>query len=216
MGIDPARFQIPPEMIGDLTGPPELPRHGPRETFIRGPIPYRWLAEASRLPGSGFALAMGVWYLARRFRRDPRASVPDLAALLGLGRTTTKTALRAAAAAGLIMVHRDPGRKLVLLLREIPAGSPGPKPLQGPIPWNWWASASRLSGSSLQVGAVCWLLAGWHRSAEFELGLSEWGELGLTRFSAGRGLECLGRAGLVAILHRPGCRPMVTLRDPVG
>jgi hypothetical protein len=211
MGIDPARFQIPPEMIGDLTGPPELPRHGPRETFLRGPIPYRWLAEASRLPGSGFAVAMGVWYLARRFRRDPRVSVPELAALLGLGRTTTKTALRAATTAGLIAVRRDPGRKLVLSLREIPADGPWPKPLRGPIPWSWWASASRLPGSSLCVGAVCWLVAGWRRSAEFTLVSDEWAELGLSRFAVSRGLKELELTGLVSVARRLGRPPVVSI-----
>ena len=38
------------------------------------------------------------------------------------------------------------------------------------------------------VGAVCWLLAGWERSAEFELALDDWAEFGLSRFSASRGI----------------------------
>ena len=72
----------------------------------------------------------------------------------GLGRTTPKAALRAVAEVGLIAVQQDPGRKLVLSLREIPAIGPGPKALRGPIPWGWWAVASRLRGPSLRVGAV--------------------------------------------------------------
>jgi hypothetical protein len=213
MGIDPDRFRIPPEMIGGRASRPDLPRHGPRETFIRGPVPFRWLAEASRLPGSGFPVAMGVWYLARRFRRDPRSSVPELAALLGLGRTTTKAALRVAAEAGLIAVRRDPGRKLVLSLREVPATGLVPKPLRGPIPWVWWAGASRLPGPSLRVGAVCWLVAGWRRSAEFALGSGDWAELGLSRFAVARGLGHLDDAGLVSVTHRAGRTSVVRLRD---
>jgi hypothetical protein len=213
MSIDPDRFRLPPEIIGDLTLAPDLPRHGPREPFIRGPIPYPWLAGASRLPGSGFAVAMGVWYLARRFRRDPRAGVPELAGLLGLGRTATKTALRVAAEAGLIAVRRDPGRKLVLSLREVPAAGPEPKPLRGPIPWGWWAAASRLPGPSLRVGAVCWLVAGWRRSAEFALGAGDWAGMGLSRFAVYRGLNGLERAGLVTVARQPGCRPVVRIRE---
>jgi DNA-binding transcriptional ArsR family regulator len=156
---------------------------------------------------------MGVWYLARRFRRDPRTSVAELAGLLGLGRTTTKAALRAAEAAGLIAVRRAPGRKLVLSLRKIPGDGPEPKPLRGPIPWGWWVAACRLRGPSLRVAAVCWLVAGRRRSAEFELGLSEWAELGLSRFAAGRGLHALERAGLVSLRYRPGGSPLVTVQE---
>ena len=42
--------------------------------------------------------------------------------------------------------------------------------------------------------AVCWLLTGWNRSAEFELKLEDWAEFGLSRFSASRGLATLERA----------------------
>jgi hypothetical protein len=157
---------------------------------------------------------MGVWYLARRFRRDPRVSVPELAALLGLGRTTTKTALRAATTVDLITVRRDPGRKLVLSLREIPADDPGPKPLRGPIPWSWWESASRLPGSSLRVGAVCWLVAGWRRSAEFTLVSGGWAEMGLSRFAIYRGLANLDNAGLISIRRWIGSLPVVTILGP--
>jgi hypothetical protein len=212
MGIDLDRFRIPPEMIGDRSAL-DLPRHGPRETFLRGPIPYRWLAEAARLPGSGFAVAMGVWYLARRFRREARMSIPELAGLLGLGRTTTKTALQAAEGAGLISVHRAPGRKLSLSPREIPGAGRGPKPLRGPIPWGWWMAAVRLPGRATQVAAACWLVAGWEKSAEIELVLGGWGELGLSRFSAGRGLHTLENAGLVTVVRRAGGPPTVTLLD---
>jgi hypothetical protein len=210
MGIDLDRFRIPFEMIGDRSAL-DLPRHGPRETFLRGPIPYRWLAVASRLPGSGFAVAMGVWYLARRFRREARTSIPELAGLLGLGRTTTKTALRAAEGTGLISVHRAPGRKMSLSPREMPGAGRGPKPLRGPIPWEWWSAASRLPGLSLRVGAVCWLVAGWRRSAEFVLGSGEWAEFGLSRFAISRGLGYLSRANLVSARRSLGRSPFVRL-----
>jgi hypothetical protein len=73
--------------------------------------------------------------------------------------------------------------------------------------------ACRLPGRSLQVASALWFLVGWHkgREAEFEFGLSDWPELGLSRFSAGRGLECLEQAALVAVERRPGGRPIVTI-----
>jgi hypothetical protein len=211
--MDWERFRVPAERIGDLTTETGLSRHPPGETFIRGPIPWRWLAGASRLDGSGFAVARGVWYLAHRFRRDVRAGIPELADWLGLGRTSIKTGLRLAEAAELVSVGRAPGRKLVLSLRERDQASPTPKPLRGPIPWHWWYAATRLRGSTLRVGAVCWTVAGWCRSTEFVLGLGEWHDLGLSRFAVARGLRQLDNAGLVSISHRCGRRPIVALNS---
>jgi hypothetical protein len=85
--------------------------------------------------------------------------------------------------------------------------------LYGPIPWSWWLPASRLPGKSLQVGAVCWLLAGWSRSAKFDLALDNWAEFGLSRFSASRGLDTLERPGLVSTIRHPGRSPVVTILD---
>jgi hypothetical protein len=56
-------------------------------------------------------------------------------------------------------------------------------------------------------------LAGWERSAEFELALDDWAEFGLSRFSASRGLDALERVGLVATIRRPGLSPFVSVLD---
>jgi hypothetical protein len=100
----------------------------------------------------------------------------------------------------------------VLALPDPEAG-PERRPLYGPIPWSWWLQASRLPGKSLQVGAVCWLLAGWNRSAEFELVIDDRAEFGLSRFSASRGLDELERAELVSVDRMPGRPPIVTILD---
>jgi hypothetical protein len=71
----------------------------------------------------------------------------------------------------------------------------------------------RLPGRSLQVASVCWLLAGWRRSADFELALDDWAEFGLSRFSAGRGLAELQTSGLVSVNRRVG-RPASILILP--
>jgi hypothetical protein len=59
-------------------------------------------------------------------------------------------------------------------------------------------------------------LAGWERSADFELALDGWTEFGLSRFSASRGLDILERAGLVSAVRRPGRAPVVSIVDPAG
>jgi hypothetical protein len=142
--------------------------------------------------------------------------LPDVAKGLRISDDSVRRGLNAAELAGLLSVSREPGCKLAVSIRESPEPEAGPKrrPLYGPIPWAWWLPASRLPGKSLQVAAVCWLLAGWERSAEFELALGDWAEFGLSRFSASRGLDTLEGAGLVAVARRPGLSPVVSIRDP--
>ena len=76
--------------------------------------------------------------------------------------------------------------------------------------------APGLPARSLQVASVCWLLAGWSRSADFELSLGGWTEFGLSRFSARRGLDTLECAGLIHVVRRPGRSPIVTLSENSG
>ena len=73
-----------------------------------------------------------------------------------------------------------------------------------------------LPGKSLEVWAVCWLLAGWNRSAEFDLARDDRTEFGLSRFSASRGPGALERADLVSVGRMPGRSPVVTILDATG
>jgi hypothetical protein len=66
------------------------------------------------------------------------------------------------------------------------------------------------------VASVSWLLAGWSRSADFELALDGWAEFGLSRFSASRGLDELARARLVSVSRAPGRSPDVTILDVIA
>jgi hypothetical protein len=87
---------------------------------------------------------------------------------------------------------------------------PGDPFIKGPIPYAWMASTSWLPGAGLHVGAVCWLLVGWERSAGFELAFEGWTDLGSVRFSACRALNKLELAGLVSVGRTPGRSPIVT------
>jgi hypothetical protein len=117
----------------------------------------------------------------------------------------------------LLSVSRVPGCKLKVSSQELSEPDDGRdlRPLYGPILWSWWLRASRLPAKSLQVAVVCWLLAGWERSAEFTLKPDGWGwaEFGLSRSSIARGLNELERAGLISVLHRKGYPPIVTVLD---
>ncbi len=214
--MDWERFRLGEGSRGDLGSGDKIPRHKPGETFIRGPIPWPWLKTATQLDGAGFAVTVGVWYLARRYGRNVRAGIPELAESLGVGRTSIKSGLRLAELAGLISVERAPGKKLVLGLRSISGPGRDTRSLRGPIPFEWWRSATQLGGTTLRAGAVCWTVAGWERSPEFVLELGEWSELGLTRFTIARGLDRLDGAGLISVEKRPGRSPVVRLEAQTG
>jgi hypothetical protein len=216
---DPERLRLPAEMVGDLAIRRRPPRHRTGDPFIKGPIPYAWIASACRLSGAGFHVAMAYRFYGNRFRfkrRGSRWGLPDVAKGLTISLRSARYGLNAAEMAGLLSISREPGCKLAVSVLDLPEPSAGPglRPLYGPIPWAWWLPASRLPGRSLQVAAVCWLLAGWERSAEFELATGDWTEFGLSRFSTYRGLDILEGAGLVSAVRQPGRSPVVMIRNP--
>ncbi len=215
------RLRLPAELVGNLASRKRPSRHRSGDPFIKGPIPYAWIASACRLPGAGLHVAMAFRFYRGRFRFKPRGrrwSLPDVAEGLRISDNSARRGLHAAELAGLLAVEREPGRKLVVNVLDLPGPESGPdrRPLYGPIPWAWWLPAFRLPGKSLHVGAVCWLLAGWERSAAFELLLGGWADFGLSRFSASRGLDELERAGLVSVTQRTGRSPAVCILDQHG
>jgi hypothetical protein len=213
-------LRLPVELVGEVVSRERPPRHRPGDPFIKGPIPYAWIASACRLPGSGLHVAMSYRFYRDRFRfkrRGLRWGLRDIARGLGISLRSVQYALHAAELAGLLAVERKPGCKPEVSVLNLPEPETGSerRPLYGPIPWSWWLPASRLPGRSLHVGVVCWLLAGWERSGVFELALDGRAGLGLSRFSASRGLAGLESAGLVAVVRSPGRPPVVTLLDSI-
>jgi hypothetical protein len=212
------QLRLPAERVGSLETRRRPPRHRPGDPFIKGPVPHAWIASACRLPGSGLRVAMASRFLCCRFRSENRWGLDAIADGLRITSRSARRGINSAELAGLLAVEREPGCKLVVSILECPKSEAGPerRPLHGPIPWSWWLPASRLSGRSLQVASVCWLLAGWSRSADFEMALDGWAEFGLSRFSARRGLDTLECAGLIHVVRRPGRTPIVTLSENSG
>ena len=221
--IDPwdlDRLRLPAEMIGNLVARKRPPRHRPGEAFLKGPISFAWVATACRLSGIGLHVALTVRFLRERFRRgrDRRWNLDSIAKGLLVSPDSVRRGLHTTERAGLLTVSRKPGCKILVADVTIVEPSaaeaePDRQALRGPIPWTWLLPALRLPGPALQAAVACWLQAGWNRSAEFELGLSDWAELGLTRFSAARGLECLAGAGLITVVRQSGRKPVVSLQD---
>jgi DNA-binding transcriptional ArsR family regulator len=208
-------LRLPPERVRKFEASRQPPRHGRGESFICGPIPYRWIALACRLPGSGLHVASTFRFLCRRYRGANRWGLEAVAEELRVSLDTARRGLNAAEMAGLLSVDREPGCKLSVSVLELADRGEGTthRPLCGPIPWAWWLVALRLTGPALATASACWMVAGWERLAEFELSLGNWDDLGLSRFGASRGLKSLQRAGLIEVVERSGRSPIVTLLD---
>ncbi len=86
--------------------------------------------------------------------------------------------------------------------------------LKGPIPLHWLAVAGGLPGKALQVGVVLWFRAGMERSTTVSAPSKVLAEFGVDRFAKRRALDALAGVGLVAVVHRRGRNPVVTLLTP--
>jgi DNA-binding transcriptional ArsR family regulator len=206
-------------MVGAIRTRRRPPRHRVGEPFLRGPIPFAWWASACRLPGCALHVASVVRFRAGREGCDGiRLGFTEVERELGVKEDTARRGLRALAGAGLVAVAYPAGSRPEMSVLEAahqPEAEPGRRPLYGPIPWSWWAAAARLPGRSLQVASALWLLVGWSRGQEpeFTFGLAEWVDLGLSRFSADRGLRALELAGLVTVARSDGRKARVAVQE---
>lgn len=109
--LTPAPDQIP-------TGREHLPpRHGPGEKFLKGPIPWGWLAAASALPGKALAVGLAIWREAG-CRND--RTVPLNLSNLPFPRRTAQRGLQALRAARLVSVQFRDGRPTLVTLHQPP------------------------------------------------------------------------------------------------
>jgi len=121
--IDPKRLSLPG---GSIPKPPSQkpPRHKAGEKFLRGPIPWKWLAQAARLPGKAFQVAIAVWFLAGI--KDRRTVALSGSALRGMevDRFATYRGLRALERAGLVSVSRHVGRSPMVTILNLGEATP--------------------------------------------------------------------------------------------
>ena len=95
---------------------------------------------------------------------------------------------------------------------SLPGPALGRKFLKGPIPLDWLATAVKLRDRpALVVGLALWFQSGLRRSPTVTLPRIVSEAFGLGRQSQYKGLKALEAAGLVSIMRRPGCKPVVTL-----
>lgn len=88
--------------------------------------------------------------------------------------------------------------------------------LRGPVDWPWLSTAARLPGCALHVAIAIHFLNGFKQTGTVKLSPSVCRELGLKRHTVYRAIDELKEAGLISVIRRKGCSPIVTLCDPIN
>jgi hypothetical protein len=212
--FDPARMAV--GWAGLKSRP--IPRHGPLDTFLKGPIPWPWWSRAAALPGRALHVASAVRYLVG-WAGEPTVSLAlgDLDPFLGVDRQSARRGLRALESIALVAVESRAGCKLLVRACEV-EGDPDRRQLRGPIPWSWWLRACRLPGRALHVASAIWATVGWSggRSAACDFQLAGWADLALSRKAVRLGLRALESDGLILVELRAGRSPIVSLVPATG
>lgn len=104
---------------------PQLPRHRDKEHFVKGPIPMSWISAACLASGrgSGFLVAIALWYLAGLNGGNPDVILTSqVARLFHLNRFSVYRGLKTLVKARLVDVHQQPGQaprvRILPVLRE--------------------------------------------------------------------------------------------------
>ena len=91
----------------------KAPRHKRGECFLRGPIPIAWLYAASIASGqgSGFKVAIALWYLSGLNHQAKTVKLSgSVLREMGIERHAGYRGLEALEKAGLVNIKRHPGR----------------------------------------------------------------------------------------------------------
>ena len=76
--FDIEEFRLPASLYGEIQTRQLPPRPAEGEPFIRGPIPFSWVALASRLSGSCLIVAMAARFLRSRYPRKASSSMAEI------------------------------------------------------------------------------------------------------------------------------------------
>jgi hypothetical protein len=107
---------------GGPTQPKGRPPQRPRSPiqFLKGPVPWPWIAAASALPGSSLVVGLCLWRLAGAKRSNTISLGNAELVSMGIDRAAKSRAISALEGAGLIEVHREAGRFPRVTLTGLP------------------------------------------------------------------------------------------------
>jgi hypothetical protein len=115
--FDPKSLALPNTGVGRSVGQ-KPPRHRQGEKFLKGPIPWKWIAKAARLPGKALQVALALWFLAGIKSKSVVALSGSVLRDIGVLRHSGYRGLKELEKAGLISVQRHEGRSPVVTILE--------------------------------------------------------------------------------------------------
>ena len=116
MDLDLSQISGGAELLANKRTP--LPRHNAGQKFLKGPIPWSWIAKAANCPGQALQVMMVLWFKAGlQKKRTVKLSYKELAKL-GCKRESARRGLKALEDVGLVSVERHPGRSPVVTILE--------------------------------------------------------------------------------------------------
>jgi len=98
--------------------------YGPKgrvSKFIKGPIPFDWMAKANALPGKAGPVGLGLWFLEGVQRKRAIKLTGEIEILAGCERKAVANALKELEQAGLIAVTRHKGARPMVEVLEFSA-----------------------------------------------------------------------------------------------
>ena len=109
MYLDPEALSFKPEGQDETHKLPPKHHHG--ERFLKGPIPFDWLAKAARQKGHALHVGMGLWHTAGKKKKAIVNLSAKLMREMGVARKAMYNGLTALESAGLVrIVDRHRGR----------------------------------------------------------------------------------------------------------
>jgi hypothetical protein len=90
--------------------------------FLKGPVPWDWLARAMALPGKALHVGLMLWLHSGMANRRTVHFCLARAEAEGIPTRTARRAVRALERAGLVSVVQRPGRGLEVTILDPPAG----------------------------------------------------------------------------------------------
>ncbi len=96
-----------------------LPRHKRGGRFLKGPIPFNWLAIAARQPGKTLHVAIGLWHLAFMQNNHTVALSNKILESLGVDRFSKARSIKFLEQVGLISVEQHHGRSPRITILDV-------------------------------------------------------------------------------------------------
>jgi len=86
------------------------------EKFLKGPIPLKWLATASKLPGKAFQIGISLWYL-KGLKKNHEVKLTNVVlAEFGVKKDAKRRGLEALEEAGLVSIKRRKNKNPIVTI----------------------------------------------------------------------------------------------------